>query len=302
MELTYDMRRELRREQGGHAAAVFDVLAHHDPGDAGGVEITARRLAAESGLSEKTVRRAVARLADAGLVESGNQFRDNRQVANCYHPRYDRLGVGPTDHPGGHGDQANTSTATHVEPVVVTDCDVVSNFRESVVQLRERSRGSEAGLRPAAGDPWPEEGPNTKAPGPPAIPWVPRNSPMPMPRRDGRFIGVHDHAMWLVSYFEGLVLERANKESVAEGRKSRDFIPDYRKEKWLGNAMELVHAHPLDEVVAVIDWLFTTCRGELPHLVVAERPDLMRPGDLKLTRLVQIQENYDGLVREMANL
>jgi hypothetical protein len=86
---------------------------------------------------------------------------------------------------------------------------------------------------------------------------------------------------------------------VAEGRKSRDFIPDYRKEKWLGNAMELVHAHPLDEVVAVIDWLFTTCRGELPHLVVAERPDLMRPGDLKLTRLVQIQENYDGLVREM---
>ena len=108
--------------------------------------------------------------------------------------------------------------------------------------------------------------------------------------------------MWLVSYFEGLVLERANKESVAEGRKSRDFIPDYRKEKWLGNAMELVHAHPLDEVVAVIDWLFTTCRGELPHLVVAERPDLMRPGDLKLTRLVQIQENYDGLVREMANL
>ena len=122
---------------------------------------------------------------------------------------------------------------------------------------------------------------------------------MPIPRRDGGFKCIHDHAMWLVSYFEGLVLERTNQELVAKGKKPADEISEHRKQKWLRNAIDLVSAHPLVEVVAVIDRLFTTWYGWLPHSVVAERFDVVRPANLKLTRLAQIQENYDGLVREM---
>ncbi|MGV1005968.1 MAG: winged helix-turn-helix transcriptional regulator [Candidatus Nanopelagicales bacterium] len=305
VQLTYKMRRELRRALDVYTAAIFDVLAHHDTGDGTGVEITAQQLATESNISEKTVRRALTRLAKAGLVKSGSQFRNNRQVANCYHPQYDQLGDGHSDHPGGHVDQANTSTTTQGEQVV-TDSHVVTNSLEAVVLPGEQApEKSKEGLRPSTADTAPKEDSQTEAHKPPAIPWVPRNSPMPPPVRrhpsgGKRYMDLMNSAMWLVTYFEGPVLQRANREAVAKGRKPRDFIPDSRKEKWLDNAHDLVAAYPLHEVVSVIDWIFGTWCGQLPYCVLAERLDYVKPGDLKLTRIVQVQENYDGLITEMS--
>lgn len=126
---------------------------------------------------------------------------------------------------------------------------------------------------------------------PPPVKWQPSGG--------RRFIDIRDSARWLVTYFEGPVLERANRDAVAKGRKLSDFIPDSRKEKWLHNAYELVVDHPLHEVVAVIDWLFSTWYGQLPYCVLAERTDYVKPSDLKLTRIAQIQENYDNLIAEM---
>ena len=49
------MRQSLRRQVGPVAAGVFDVLAHRDIGDGGGVAMTTKILAAECGVSAKTV-------------------------------------------------------------------------------------------------------------------------------------------------------------------------------------------------------------------------------------------------------
>jgi hypothetical protein len=303
VDLTYEMRRALRHDVGPLAAAVFDVLAHYDVGD-DGVEIAAGELASESGVSPKTAQRMTAKLREVGVLKWEEQFRDNRQVVNRYRPQYDRIGSGHPDRPGGQGDQANTSTSNQVE-LAVTDSHVVLNSRESVVVPGEQTqKNPKAGLRPAMADSPPQEDSHTRTQKPRAIPWVPMNSPMPMPVKrqpsgGRRFIDVLDSAMWLVTYFEGPVLERANREAVAKGRKVLDVIPDSRKQKWIANACELVMDHPLHEVVAVIDWLFGTWCGQLPYCVLAERLEYVKPSELKLTRIVQIQENYDSLVAEM---
>ena len=111
-----------------------------------------------------------------------------------------------------------------------------------------------------------------------------------------RYIDVQEHAMWLVSYFEGYVLEKANQELVAKGGKPRDFVTDYRKEKWLDNAFPLVSQHPLQEVADVVDWLFHGHFGFLP-VDVAEHSE--SPEDRKVTRIRQIEENYGLLVEAM---
>ena len=127
-ELTYEMRRALRRDVGPQAAAVIDVLAHYDTGDGTGAQITAHRLATESGLSEKTVRRVLSRLSEAGLVNYDNQFRDNRQLANRYYPQYDRIGGGQSDPPGGQDDRAIVVIAIQEVVEVATSNPVVNEY------------------------------------------------------------------------------------------------------------------------------------------------------------------------------
>ena len=104
VELTYEARRVLSQRFGPLAAAVYDVLAHH-AGERGEVEITTNLLASESGVSAKTVRRVIAELGDAGFITTTSQFKDNRQIANCYYLQSVEGAL--ADFPGGQADQAN---------------------------------------------------------------------------------------------------------------------------------------------------------------------------------------------------
>jgi hypothetical protein len=111
-----------------------------------------------------------------------------------------------------------------------------------------------------------------------------------------RFIDVVNNAGWLVTYFEGYVVEKANQEKVTKGRKLIDEVSEDRKRKWYDNAQELVAQHPVHEVVEVIDWIFNSCSGYLPSWV-AECSEF--PLDRKVTRIRQVEENYDLLLEEM---
>lgn len=319
LELTYEMRRALRHDVGLQAAAVFDVLAHNDPGDRAGVEMTTRKLAQEANISPKSVCRAIGQLVEAGLITSEKQFQNNRQIANRYYVSYLK-GGGHSHHPGGQDDQpiGTDDQAIDIKSQEVVDVDVVlSSFDSLLVSGKSRAGSSREGLRPSGDDfetqkrdsndskEWDGVVPVGVEDSARQIelrwPWPPRNSPMPMPVGGQHvssrcYLEILNNAMWLVSYFEGYVVDKHNQDKVAKGRKPIDEIPERRKRKWFDNAQTLVSVHPVWEVAEVIDWVFNTCAGHLPTWV-AETHE--RSIDTKVTSIRQVAEVYDVLVEEM---
>ena len=319
MELTYPMRQLLRRQVGIKGAAVLDVLAHHGAGTGAGVEITTELLASEAAMSAKTARRTITALRDAGLVKCESRFRDNRQVANHYRLDFDRIGASQLDSPGGQGDQAIGSTTNQV---VVDELVLTNSLKSSVMPRESLPETAGEGLRPSvaetppgqdsgtmprekhwtgAVEPHADAGEADVAGALPIYLWPPRNSPMPMPvgskHPGGKSVmGIWNNAAWLVSYFEGYVVDKTNHENATKGRKPVDEVSESRKVKWFDNAWELVSGHPLPEVVEVIDWLFNTQAGHLPTWIAKHSK---YRSDTKVTRIRQIQEHYDLLLKAM---
>ena len=310
MELNYEMRRTLRRDLGVGPAVVLEVLAHHDAGD--GVEVTARWLATESTMSEKTVRRAINLLTEAGLIKRKNQFRGNRQLANRYFLQYERIGVSRSERLGGQNDRPNTGTTYHQEGMAKESNDQTSNeVLQSLVfpgkfetETREGLRPSaELGLNQESGQAGeglaastlhlcPVAGHASRPPEDRPWPWPSPSSDSPTPSVESAI----NNAMWLVSYFERYVVESTNRQNSAKNRAQIAFVSEGRKRKWFWNAWKLVKSTPVCDVVMLIDWVFNSYEGWLPP-AIAECSE--SPRDLMVTRIRQIEENYDLLVAEM---
>ena len=136
--------------------------------------------------------------------------------------------------------------------------------------------------------------------------WTPKNTPMPVikPRMFGRknIFDVYTEALWLVTYFEGYVLEKSNQERQQRGWKLQDTVGDHRLEPWLENAVELLggrDAPPLSEVCSVIDWLFTERFGFLPFVVFNEHTGRPDSGSRKVTNLRKIADYYPQILEAM---
>ena len=85
-----------------------------------------------------------------------------------------------------------------------------------------------------------------------------------------------------------------NAEYAEKGWKTKESVVANRLSGWRETAFELVIDHPLEEVIAIIDWVFATRDGQLPASAVEKKRDL------KLTRLRQIQRGWDALVEAIA--
>lgn len=131
--------------------------------------------------------------------------------------------------------------------------------------------------------------------------WPSPGTPMPLPRRQtGKFrslLDVYDQAFWLVPHFESYVLPRMNQERVARGWKTIDSVGEQRRSRWLTSAVDLLSSHGLEEVVGVIDWLFTSCGGFIPASVTDVRRAWKR--DRKVTRIQLVCDYYDDLIKIM---
>ena len=84
-------------------------------------------------------------------------------------------------------------------------------------------------------------------------------------------LDIYEQAYWLVMHFEGHVLPRMNEERQARGWKTTDSVGEKRRNRWLTSAVALLCSHPLEEVVDVIDWLFTQCNGYIPAKLIDDR-------------------------------
>lgn len=127
---------------------------------------------------------------------------------------------------------------------------------------------------------------------------------MPLPAA-GRNTGVmkqliedRNNALWLVTYFEGYVVDKTNRDRMAKGRKLIEEVSEDRKCRWFNNALTLVGGRPVREIADVIDWLFTTQHGYLPSWIAEHS---MFPSNDKVTRLQQVEEVYDHLLEAMAS-
>jgi hypothetical protein len=72
---------------------------------------------------------------------------------------------------------------------------------------------------------------------------------------------------------EKLVLARYNAEALRSGKKLKTSWRKDWVEGWYQTALtELLAGRRLDEVIEVLDWLFTSCGGDLPSAVIQD-PD-----------------------------
>ena len=121
----------------------------------------------------------------------------------------------------------------------------------------------------------------------------------PLDRRSLFF--THRDITWdLVDVFENHLQPR----NIAEKGKPQT-IPTRRRMKWIRSANDLLDDHPVEDVVAVLDIVFTRWDGLLPFPVINDYTGRVDPRLRRVTRLAQIIEDFPGLlamVNEPAHL
>jgi hypothetical protein len=303
-EITLDP--DILREMGPQVAVVHAILAANNRG--GGTSMTHAQVAKTAGIARITARRCIDKLRNAGLLKSQAQFQDNWRQANLYQiPTCVRPADGEqthdhTEQTPAHIEQANsTYSTTHTSPS--------SSSEEENQEVDYPYPGvAREGLRPSGVNnvgqgPQGQPGPGGEAP-PPSHRWTPPGTPMPVASRESgpwrNFFDLYAEAYWLVMHFEGHVL-RMNQELQLLGKKPRDSVGEYRRQRFLRSALRLLERHPLAEVVEVIDWVFTECSGHLPFPVENEYTHTSSLKDRKVTNLQKILDHYAELTSSMAD-
>ena len=295
-EITLDP--DILRKMGPQVAVVHAILAANDRGE--GTSMTHAQVAKTAGITRITARRCIDKLRDSGLLKSEPQFQDNWRQANLYQiPTCVRPAEGEQTHDHSeqtpaHIEQANSTYAT-------TPTSPSSSSEEETQEVDYPYPGvAREGLRPSgvnttSKDPSGEPEPRREVPSHPHR-WTPPGAPMPVASRQSgpwrNLLDTYDQAYWLVMHFEGHVLPRMNQERKLHGWKTTDSVGEKRRERWLSSAITLLSSHPLEEVVEVTDWLFSSCHGYLPASVV---DDESRKRDRKVTRIQQVADYYEEL-------
>jgi hypothetical protein len=108
-----------------------------------------------------------------------------------------------------------------------------------------------------------------------------------------RPIGIFDPQVvtWVVELFGHNVL------AVHGG----DNIPLWRIKRWVPSAFDLLatDGRPLEQVAEVIAWVFARCGGYLPFVPYQHGHLSYSPDARKVTRIAQIRENYDDILKAM---
>jgi hypothetical protein len=265
---------DILREMGPQVAVVHAILAANDRG--GGTSMTHAQVAKTAGIARITARRCIDNLRNAGLLKSEPQFQDNWRQANLYRiPTCVRPADGEQTHDHREQTPAHIEQANNPNSIKPTSASNSSEEENQEVDYpypgvaREGLRPS--GVNSAGQGPQGQRRPGGEAPLP-FHRWTPPGTPMPLaPRESGPWRNLFDiyaEAYWLVMHFEGHVLPKMNQELQALGKKSRDSVGNYRRDRWLTSAVALLCSHPLEDVVGVTDWLFDSCRGYLPVSVI----------------------------------
>jgi hypothetical protein len=78
-------------------------------------------------------------------------------------------------------------------------------------------------------------------------------------------------------------------------------IPVWRIKRWVPSAFDLLatDGRPLEQVAEVITWVFARCGGYLPFLPYQHGQLSYSPDARKVTRIAQIRENYDDILKAM---
>jgi hypothetical protein len=290
--------------QVGPVPAVVHAILAADASD-GITQMTHDQLAKAAGISPRTARRTLETLYEAGLWKSESQYRDSRQIANLYQApsqggqfgqgggQFGQAYIDNKDQPSTEDPSADQSSTDSPSSSLPPEEDISNPLPRGL------PAATPGVMTPGATNP----GEGVGNPGDPEYPRTSTGNPMPAdPRQSGQFLALPDlqhMADWLVESFEVPVLAEANQRRKARGRKPYTSVGDHRLNRWFSSAIKLIGSHPLEEVVRVIDWVFTDCGGFIPSSVVDEFGRFAGHSQ-RLTRLQQIAEFYSSLVDEMA--
>lgn len=298
--LSFTVRQRLWPEVGHTATIVLEVLWDHASAD-GVVEMTHADLAAGACASERTVRRAVDRLAETRWLAREYQHRDDHQAPNRYQinifddgGHFDQEGGGHFGHqvppaempssgsePGGHFDQAPGGQNGHhsygYEKREEGEGDlVVDEVDREVEEVLDRDCSSERDTSSLLIDDSSERGfasrveegaklEEASRPGGQS-----RNRVEVSPKTEAHRKHILDPER-LAQHFRTLMLEESSRA-----------ISELRWDRWMRSAEIMIFndGRLLREAMDVISWTFET-RGGL------------------ITRLRQVRDDYDALLAEM---
>lgn len=224
-------------------------------------------------VSESTAHRHIRKLQGIGVLQVKKQFKKGRQQTNRYTFPTPDWWIEPADAEGCHVENGDTLLGTTDERDVdaledVEDVLDVGGFQH--LRSRRCLPGERRRLR-----------------------WT------PLDRRSLFF--THRDITWdLVDVFENHLQAR----NIAEKGKPQT-IPTRRRMKWIRSANDLLDDHPVEDVVAVLDIVFTRWDGLLPFPVINDYTGRVDPRLRRVTRLAQIIEDFPGLlamVNEPAHL
>ena len=233
----------------------------------GDVRATVEEVAEKLGVDRRTVMRTLRKLQGIGLIQVTEQFQGGRQRRSLYTFPEPDWWVDPGPFEGGQNGQNGS----------VDGCQ------------KTRWEGGQkftVGSRDACdGDP---EEPS----------WVvsPSQSPSHPSLVPGepRWPYTHRHSWELVEFFTDHVGARDIRE---KGRVRK--ISAQRLGKWIDSANHGLDEHPLDELQAVVTWIFTQHLGQLPFPVVNKYIGRLDPRERRVTRLAQILDHYPELLAMM---
>lgn len=257
-------------------AVVHAIVAAGDTGN--GVELAYSQIADSASISLSTARRAIATLCSEGLLVS------EPTVEPMYGQAANRYSLPPTV--GGPVQNEQPCLTNEIyrynNESSVTSKSTGYQSNRGTQGNRDGHPGAEAGI------PVPTSWDCIRS-------WTPVNSPMPPPA-NGNFMKWCQIRPWLVSYMEGYVLEWANASRRLKGWKPIDSLPHKRRLQFLRDAEILLAEHPVEKVVAVIDWVFMVHSGWLPFDVIDSYGMTRKDGERKVTSLRKIRENYDAIL------
>lgn len=299
---------------GRSAALVYGVITMAAQSDRCDVMLSYNDIAKRTGTSPATAKRAIYRLAKAGLLGVDPCIKDHWQQGNRYRILHadaainmDRILVpaAAADHDQrpGQNDQASAGNRFTSEsvcerdkaPSFTNECQVLPGHQgrsyaattELTTTVTSANRRYRNDIQ--AADALPPH------PGPPPGTRV-RTAQL------GRNLFVdHRAATWCVALFEYYVARSwVSHESARSFASQR--ITDRRRDAWTRAALTArsqPDAPSLDELAAALDWLFTHASGYLPFSVpgYGNRPGTRK--DRKITHIAKVFKHYPRIVAAM---
>ena len=246
------------------AAVVYDVVRHLSQPDGSGP--THQVVAQKLGIGVATARRAIDKLIGAGVIKAESRW-DGHQTAHRY--------SFPTTSQGDQNDHLENSPL--VAPPLVDGDD------EGDGEELETVSSSVVSTSPSP----------SKCSGVPGDPGRPRPLWKLLDRRNPLY--THRHTRELVEFFTDHILAR----DIREKGKARK-ISARRLGKWIETANDGLDHYSLEELTAIVAWVFTHSLGQLPFPVVNRYTGRVDPRERRVTRLAQILEHYPELMAMMS--